>query len=337
MINNSFLLPAGQQWLKDGQAIVATTEDEGLWFSFDYGETWANVDLGPYSYKCPVMSFRSIRLPDNSFTFDAAVFLLREDGIVCVYVFQTGQLYTTDMGTGILDISFSDEYISFTKSRWLLTLRPNDYMGLGSNYDYEAKAWSANYIAFGVVFDNFGAWNASSYVLLANGTIRKGDAYYNAYYDTIYNLPESCGKLAATYSTSGAFICAFGSEKCFRTSFDFESYQEIALPGLTMAPYNTLYDRDGDAEASGSRAIVGASGVVYRSTDYGITFNNLFTGVEFVATSLSSNGLIEAIALKHAPLKVIRNGIIADALAAKNYTGVFVFKSKGYKIVEKPK
>lgn len=46
MINNSFLLPVQGDYIKDGQAIVVTTEDEGLWFSLDYGETWHNIDLG---------------------------------------------------------------------------------------------------------------------------------------------------------------------------------------------------------------------------------------------------------------------------------------------------
>lgn len=56
MINNSFLLPVQGAYIKDGQAIVATTEDEGLWFSFDYGETWLQVENGSVVFEQSVIT-----------------------------------------------------------------------------------------------------------------------------------------------------------------------------------------------------------------------------------------------------------------------------------------
>lgn len=317
MINNSFLLPNAMQWLRDGQAIVATTEDEGLWVSVDYGETWINIDPGYQliSAVMPSTGMRSDNDVSNIYDIYPSILAATTNGKIYKYRFADNGVAVFDIETQLHRITDGIALIDTTS---MFTRRAYDYMPQ-SKTQYDADKHTFD----GIINDCVITLN-DAYVALNSGSLKLGNAHTNTDYETINTFG---GNAPAKLAYSSKLYVFTASSVWFKN--ESNEWVEVSLyPDLSLGSGFPEYDRAGNASAGGNAVAIGVPGILLRSSNQGLNWTKYFESEPVQGISMSANGAMQVVAIYNQPLKKWNetSGTFTDILAAKKYTGVHVFR-----------
>lgn len=328
MIFSSGILRPSPIYLKDGQAIVVTTDDEGVFLSMDYGQSWASLIDADYAV---IPSAGSVAGHPYLFaTFYEAGFLT-----VRKYDLATGTYtdYNTSFGGSLNDLkSFSD--LLFLLAGIKIVERNVD--GVLTNLEsYTTHTYTDNVVSMERHIGGLGIGNAYLAVLTRAGAFAHAYIYGANYgnYDTDFEVDYSLDYPSKMIPLSDTEVSIFGAGVFHKVNINTHAivgqYNHPFTIDQNYVPVVTDY-----LVANGAGLLLGnINGTVALSTDNGQNWTVLLSGADARGVAMSKTGQVQVIARYNNYLKIstdygqtFNNNV---TLGVKNITGVSMYRRVG--------